>query len=262
MAILTDPEEIQLLKHSGAILARTMRMVSEMITSGMSAQQLDETAEQIIREQGAVPSFKGYGSKQPFPATICISVNDEVVHGIPSASKIFQQGDVIGIDCGVNYQGYFTDMAMTVGLGVISSRAKELLAVTSRALRQGIASAIMGNHIADISTAIQSEIDEKKFGIVRELVGHGVGRSVHEEPRIPNFWPWKNNTKDRGAKIVEGMVLAIEPMITAGSWEIRTGDDGWSISTKDGSCSAHFEHTVLVTTQGPCIITSEIWEKC
>lgn len=255
MAIITLEEDIELLKESGNILAQTMAQLVDMAREGVSAWQLNIFAEHFIQEHGAVPSFKMYGPKgREYPAALCVSVNDEIVHSLPSEDKLFKQGDVIGLDCGVNFHGLFTDCAVTVAIGNVSDGVSRLLSVTRGALECGVEKACVGNDIADISTAIQNAIPENEFGIVRDLVGHGVGYAVHEDPRIPNFWPWKNGT-DRGPRIVEGMVLALEPMVTTGDWHIVTGEDGWSVKTKDGSLAAHFEHTVLVTKDGPVVIT-------
>ncbi len=255
MAIITREEDIELLRESGNILAHTMKELVDMAQEGMSAAELNTRAEKIIHRHGAVPSFKFYGPKgREYPAALCVSVNDEVVHSLPAEDKIFKDGDVVGIDCGVNFHGLFTDCAVTVAIGAVSDSVNRLLSITQTALKKGIEKVLPGNYIADISTAIQSAIPESEFGIVRDLVGHGVGYAVHEDPRIPNFWPWKGGA-DRGPKIVEGMVLAIEPMVTMGDWHIVTGEDGWSVKTKDGSLAAHFEHTVLVTKDGPEVMT-------
>jgi len=255
MAIITREEDIELLRESGKILADTMKELVERVREGVSAAELNIFAEKYIHDHGAVPSFKMYGPKgREYPAALCVSVNDEIVHSLPSEDKIFTQGDVVGLDCGVNLHGLFTDCAMTVAIGDVSDSLSRLLSVTRRALESGIEQARIGNYIADISTAIQSAIPEHEYGIVRDLVGHGVGYAVHEDPRIPNFWPWKNGT-DRGPQIVKGMVLALEPMVTTGDWHIVTGEDGWSVKTQDGSIAAHFEHTVIVTKDGPEVIT-------
>ena len=255
MAIITLEEDIMHLRASGRILAKTLASLEERVKPGVSAEELDELADELIQSEGGIPSFKNYGSKgNEYPCAIWVSVNDEIVHALPSKEKVFKEGDIVGIDCGVSYNGLYTDSAITIAVGDISPEKSALLEVTKKSMHAGIKQAKPGNTISDISKAIQASIDEEKYGIVRDLVGHGVGYGVHEDPHIPNFWPWRGNGGS-GPKIVEGMVLAIEPMVTLGDWKTVTGKDGWSVHTEDSSDSAHFEHTILVRKSGAEIIT-------
>lgn len=255
MAIITLEEDIMHLRASGRILAKTLASLEERVQPGVSAEELDELADELIQSEGAIASFKNYGDKgNEYPAAICVSVNDEIVHALPSKEKVFKEGDIVGIDCGVSYHGLFTDAAVTLAVGEISPEKQTLLDVTKKSMYAGIKQAKPGNTISDISKAIQASINEEKYGIIRDLVGHGVGYGVHEDPRIPNFWPFRGNGGS-GLTIVEGMVLAIEPMVTLGDWKIVTGKDGWSVHTADGSASAHFEHTILVRKSGAEIVT-------
>ena len=232
----------------GQILAATHQAVRAAIKPGVSTMELDQIAENFIRSHdGASPSFKGlYG----FPATICSSINEEIVHGIPSAKRVLKEGDVISVDIGVFYGGMHTDSANTWAVGAVDEKTAKLLRVTKDALEAGLAAAVVGNHVGDIGNAIETVVLKGGFAVVRELVGHGVGQSMHEEPQVPNHGKPK-----RGMKLVHGLTLAIEPMVNAGSPNTRTLGDKWTVITVDGSRSAHFEHTVAVLNEGPRVLT-------
>lgn len=248
---LKTAEEIEILATGGAELARIMRALSGMAVCGARASDLDAFAEQAIRDFGGAPSFKGYGGKgSEFPNALCVSPNDMVVHGIPYEDLVFQEGDIIGLDLGMEYKILFTDHAITVPIGKISAEAQMLLAVTKECLKIGITKAVVGNHIGDIGHAVQTYAEQHGYGVVRQLTGHGVGHAVHEEPHVPNF-----GKKGSGEKIVAGMVLAIEPMVTIGTHEVATHADGWGIVSKDNTLAAHFEHTVAITEKGNRILT-------
>ncbi|PIR69203.1 MAG: type I methionyl aminopeptidase [Candidatus Niyogibacteria bacterium CG10_big_fil_rev_8_21_14_0_10_46_36] len=246
-------KDIAVLRACGNKLAHVMTHVLSSINSGMSAQELDSIAEEEMKRTGGIPAFKGYaGDSSPFPAAICVSINDEIVHGIPTKEKIFSEGDIVSVDMGLVYGGLIADMAKSVIVGAGDAAAKKLLQATEQALMKGIEAIHGGGHVGDIGSAIEMHITPFKYGIIRELVGHGVGYSLHEDPQIPNFG--KAGTGDR---LEAGMVIAIEPMITENGEDIITHPDGWTISTKDGSRAAHFEHTVLVTEDGYEILTIE-----
>ncbi len=249
MIQLKSPREIEIMAKGGAILAATHAMLRGEVRPGLTTQDLDRLAEDFIRSHdGATPAFKGlYG----FPGAICISVNEEIVHGIPSRKRVLAEGDIVSLDIGVKLDGYFTDAAVTVPVGEVDAETARLLEVTERSLHAGIAAAVVGNHIGDIGFAIQSVIEPEGFGIVRDLVGHGVGAGPHEEPQVPNFGKPK-----RGLKIAAGLTLAIEPMVNVGTEKTRTLRDKWTVVTADGKRSAHFEHTVAVTDEGPRILTT------
>ncbi len=242
-------EELAGLKRAGALVAKTLRTLREQVRPGVTTRELDRLADEVIRSHGGVPTFKGY---RGFPGSICASPNSMVVHGIPGAYRL-DDGDLISIDVGVTLDGFVGDSAYTFPVGEIDAEAQRLLDVCQAALAAGIAEARAGNHVGDISAAVQRTTEAAGFSVVRSLVGHGVGRSMHEEPQIPNF-----GEPGRGPRLAPGMTLAIEPMITAGSPEIYVADDRWSISTDDGSLSAHFEHTVAVTEDGPRILTQAV----
>jgi len=240
-------EEIDRIRQAGAILAETLKILRKNIVPGITTSELDRIAEESIFSQGARCAFKGY---RGFPANICASVNEEVVHGIPSSRRL-QEGDIISIDVGVGFADFFADAAITVGVGRISKDEQKLIDVTYQALSRAIKQAKVGNYISDISYAVQSYVESRGFSVVRQFVGHGIGRSLHEEPEIPNF-----GRPRKDERLGAGMVLAIEPMVNAGSWEVRILDNGWTAVTADGKPSAHFEHTVAVTEKGPVILTS------
>ncbi len=247
--ITNDPKEIEKLKTSGKILATVLNMVAKRAVPGVSAAELNNFAEAEIDRLGAKPSFKGYG-KPPFPAALCVSINDAVVHGLPSQDKILKPGDIVGLDLGVNYQGFFTDMAMTIPVGEIDDESKRLIEATKESLAAGLAQVKAGNFTGDIGHAMDNVAKKYKFQSVRDLVGHGVGKAVHESPEVPGFGKPKS-----GTKLVAGMVLAIEPMVNVGSFEINFMPDHWTVKTEDGSRSAHMEHTIRVTPDGFELIT-------
>jgi methionyl aminopeptidase len=238
--------EIETMARAGRVVAETLALLGETLRPGVTTGELDHVAEEFIRSQGGVPTFKGY---RGFPASICTSPNSMVVHGIPGPYKI-EDGDLLSVDVGVTLDGFVADSAYTFSVGEISERAQRLLEIGQAALDAGIEQARSGNRIGDISAAVQRTVEEAGFSVVRELVGHGVGRSMHEEPHVPNF-----GEPGRGPLLQPGMTLAIEPMITAGDASVYTAEDRWSISTQDESLAAHFEHTVAVTDDGPRVLT-------
>jgi methionyl aminopeptidase len=235
------------MRDAGRIVARVLERLREIARPGTSTAQLGAEACALIAREGGLPSFKGY---RGFPAEICASINEEVVHGIPSSSRILTEGDIVSLDVGVIYHGYQGDAAVTLPVGKVSAEAERLLAVTEKALREGIAQSREGNRTGDISAAIQRYVESEGFGVVREYTGHGIGRSMHEDPQIPNF-----GRPHTGARLRRGMTFALEPMVIAGDWRTRILDDGWTVVTADGTLSAHFEHTVAVTDVEPEILT-------
>jgi methionyl aminopeptidase len=248
MITLKSPKEIEIMARAGRIVAATLELVRRTVRPGITTLMLDETAERFIRgHPGATPSFKGlYG----FPRSLCISINEEIVHGIPSSRRVLREGNIVSVDVGVCVDGFHADSATTVPVGEIGPTAGRLLSVTQEALAAGIAQATVGNHIGDIGHAVQAVAEGAGFGVVRELVGHGVGQRMHEDPQVPN-----HGQPRRGPRLQAGMTLAIEPMITAGDYSTRLLDDKWTVVTADGSLAAHFEHTVAVTPEGPRILT-------
>jgi methionyl aminopeptidase len=247
MISLKSERELDLMRKSGGIVAKILDEMCQMAKPGMTTAELDRFAEMRTREMGAIPAFKGYHG---FPASVCISVNEEVVHGIPSKKRVLKDGDIVGLDFGVIYEGWFGDSARTVGVGSISADAQKLLDVTKESLNQGILQAREGNRVFDIGHAVQNYVEGFGYSVVREFVGHGIGRALHEEPQVPNYGP-----KGKGLQLKVGMVIAIEPMINAGSHEVKVLGDGWTAVTQDRSLSAHFEHTVAITPNGPEILT-------
>lgn len=249
MIHLKSPGEIELIRRAGEIIASLYRQLPGEVRAGRTTKELDSFAESFIRDHpGATPAFKGlYG----FPATLCTSVNFEVVHGIPSSARPLRDGDILSIDCGVQLQGFYADAALTLPVGEPTADASRLLEVTSDALARGIAAARVGNRLGDIGAAIQSAADEAGYGVVRDLVGHGIGREPHEEPQVPNY-----GASGKGLKLATGMVLAIEPMFNAGTASVRTLPDRWTVVTADRRLSAHFEHTVAITATGPVVLTA------
>lgn len=248
MAILIkNDQEIELMRQAGKIVALTHQLLEEKIKAGMTTAELDQIAESFILSQGAIPSFKGYNG---YPASICVSINSEVVHGIPSKSKKIMEGDVVSIDIGALYKGYHGDAARTHAVGQISDDAKHLIKITEESFYEGIKMAKAGNHLHQISEAIQKYVEKNGCSVVRDLVGHGIGKDLHEEPQIPNYKPI-----GRGPKLQKGMVLAIEPMVNAGRYEVRVLDDDWTVVTLDKSMSAHYENTVLITEDGYELLT-------
>ncbi|MGZ5330822.1 MAG: type I methionyl aminopeptidase [Solirubrobacterales bacterium] len=244
--IRKSPEQIEAMAAAGEIQARCLKMLEAKARPGVTTKELDETAEKFIRSQGAVPSFKGY---RGFPGSICASPNAMVVHGIPGPYEL-RKGDILSIDVGVTYEGWVADAALTVPVGKVSEDARKLLRTTRAALFEGIAQARPGNRLSDVSHAVQVRVEHDGLSVIRSLVGHGIGREMHEDPQIPNF-----GEPGRGPELEEGMVLAIEPMVNVGGPEIRMGSDGWAVYSQDDSLAAHFEFTVAVTAEGPRVLT-------
>ena len=252
MTILKNIEEINMLREGGKILASVLYEAAKKAVPGAKTIELDKLAEKMIREAGGRPSFKNYKTpddKTPYPASLCVSINEEVVHGIPG-ERVFKDGDIVSLDLGMEYKGFYTDSAVTVSVGNISEQAKKLIETTKEALNLGIVAVKNGVFVGDIGYAVQTFAEKNGFNVVRKLVGHGLGRKVHEPPEVPNF-----GLKGKGEILREGEVIAIEPMITAGRHDIYLDQDLWTWKTKDGSLSAHFEHTVIVTKIGAEIIT-------
>jgi methionyl aminopeptidase len=251
MIKLKSREEIDRMRAASAVVAEVLAVLRERVKPGVSTAELDTLAEQLTRRRGAVPAFKGYEvGGRVFPASVCISINDEVVHGIPSVDRVLHDGDIVGLDFGVSLEGYYGDAAATVPVGRVSDEAERLMSTTAAALQAGIEAARAGAHVGDISGAIQDVAEAGGYSLVREFVGHGIGRRLHEEPQVPNY-----RTGARGMRLKEGLVLAIEPMVNAGGPEVYVKDDGWTAATRDGRLSAHFEHSVAVTANGPYILT-------
>ncbi|MEA2158799.1 MAG: methionyl aminopeptidase [Solirubrobacteraceae bacterium] len=246
MIIKKSPEEIDKMAAAGAILVKTMNLLAGKIRPGVTTRELDEAAEKFIRSQGAEPAFKGY---RGFPGSICASPNSMIVHGIPGPYQL-ERGDIISVDIGVILDGWVADAARTFPVGPISPVAHKLLGVTEEALQAAVPQCRLGNRLGDVSHAIQEHVEAQGFSIVRSLVGHGIGRSMHEDPQIPNY-----GAPGTGVPLEEGMVLAVEPMVTAGRHAVRVGEDHWSIFSQDGSLAAHFEFTIAITAAGPRVLT-------
>ena len=249
MITLKSPRELESMARAGRIVAETLLLMRRTVRPGLTTEDLDATAEEFIRSHdGAVPSFKGlYG----FPKTLCISIDEEIVHGIPSRKRVLREGSIVSVDCGVHLDGLHADAATTIPVAAVTAGAERLMRVTEESLAAGVAAARLGNHIGDIGHAVQSVAEGAGFGVVRELVGHGIGTRFHEEPQVPNY-----GTPKRGPQLRAGMTLAIEPMITEGSPLTRTLKDKWTVVTMDGKLSAHFEHTVAITENGPRVLTA------
>ncbi len=256
--ILKSKEEIEAMRPAGRIVAKTLKLLREMVVPGVTTLELDQAAEDLIRKNGAIPAFKGYPNFKPgvidFPGTICASVNEEVVHGIP-CDRVLCKGDIISIDVGANYDGWFGDAARTYAVGEISRKAAKLLSVTEESLNRAVARLKDGVDLGWISAAVQEHAEENGFSVVRDFVGHGIGREMHEPPQIPNFV--NKVFRKSGVEIKAGAVLAIEPMVNMGGSAVRVGNDGWVVTTKDRSLSAHFENTVAVTADGVIVLTEE-----
>lgn len=245
--ILKSPAEIALMQEANQIVAATLGMLEKEVRPGVSTKQLDQLAEEFCRSKGSVPAFKGY---RGFPGTLCVSINEQVVHGIPSKKVQLSEGDIISIDFGVKYQGYYGDAAITVPVGQVPARIEELLRVTRESLYKGIEQVQVGKRINDISVAVQKHVEAHGLSVVRQFVGHGIGSQLHEPPEIPNYY-----RQEQTPRLMSGMVLAIEPMVNMGGHEVRVLKDGWTVVTADRSPSAHFEHSVAVTDDGPLILS-------
>lgn len=246
MIIIKSDMEIEFMKSAGKVVADTLAMIEAVIKPGITTAEIDKLAEEFILKQGATPSFKGYGG---FPASICASINDEVIHGIPR-NRVLNEGDIISIDCGAILNGFHGDAARTFPVGNVSKEAEQLIAVTKESFFQGVEKALVGNRLTDISAAIQKYAEGFGYSVVRDFVGHGIGRSMHEDPQVPNY-----GTAGRGPKLKHGMVLAIEPMINIGKCNVKVNSDGWTVVTSDGTLSAHYENTLAVLNSGPEILT-------
>ena len=247
MILLKSAREIGLMQDAGRILAEVVAELRALVKPGISTLEIDREVEEFICSRGATPAFKGY---RGFPATICTSINEEVVHGIPSVHRRLKEGDIVGLDLGCIVEGYYADCAITLTLGDVPPRVQELLDVTRESLDRAIAQCHPGRRLGDVSHAVQSHVERHGFSVVRAFVGHGIGRSLHEDPQVPNF-----GEPGRGPLLKPGMVLAIEPMVTMGGSQVRVLEDGWTAVTEDGSLSAHFEHTVAITPRGPAVLT-------
>ena len=255
MIIIKTPGEIETLRECGKRLATILYKVKERVAPGVSTKDLDRYAEKLIREMGDTPAFLNYkpeGAETPFPASLCVSVNDEVVHGIPTEDKILKEGDIVSIDLGLKHKGMYTDMALTMPVGRVSDGTLDLLKTTEKALQIGISAVVGGGRVGDIGHAVESYVNSRprKYGIVEVLAGHGVGRAIHEDPYVPNF-----GKAGTGAKLTPGMVIAIEPMLCSGTNKVKIDADGYTFRTADGKVSAHFEHTILITEGEPEILT-------
>lgn len=255
MALIKTKEEIDKLREGGALLSKALQAAVDAVKPGVTMRELDEIATKVLEDAGGEPSFRGYtaGGDLPFPSTVCISNNEEIVHGVGSRDIVLQDGDIVGLDIGVWLHGLCTDMACTVPVGNITKERLALLRATRDSMYAGVEAAVPGNEIADIGAAVEDAIDHKKYGIVRALVGHGVGHEVHESPHVPNY----RSRHTPYLEIQPGMCLAIEPMITTGGYDVETSDDGWTIVTADGSDAAHFEVTIAITESGPEILTPQ-----
>jgi methionyl aminopeptidase len=246
MVILKLPDEIEKLRRSNRIVAEILEELRQRIKPGVTTRELDELCEMRCRQKNVRPAFKGY---RGYPFALCASINGEVVHGMPSERPLLS-GDILSLDFGVNDRGYFGDAAITVPVGSVTAEAKRLMAVTEESLYDGIAKAVIGNRLGDISAAVQKRVEAAGFSVVRDYVGHGIGRNMHEDPQIPNY-----GVPGRGIQLRPGMVLAIEPMVNEGTWHVAVLPDGWTVVTEDGKLSAHFEHSVAITENGPDILS-------
>jgi len=246
MVILKLPDEIEKARASNRIVAEVLSRLREKVKPGVRTKDLDKFAEEIAQKRGAKPAFKGY---QGYPHSLCISINEVVVHGMPS-ERVLEEGDIVGLDFGVYYMGFFGDATITLPLGKVTEKASRLIQVTEQSLYAGIEQAKEGNRLGDISAAVQSTVENAGYSVVRDFVGHGIGKDLHEDPQIPNF-----GKKGRGIELKRGMILAIEPMVNAGKYKVKVLPDGWTVVTEDGSLSAHFEHSVAITDNGPDILS-------
>jgi methionyl aminopeptidase len=249
MIELKSARELGLMRTAGHLLADVVAHLRDLVKPGLSTLEIDEDVEAFIAGRGAKPAFKGY---RGFPATVCISINEEVVHGIPSAHRRIKEGDIVGLDLGCIVEGYYADCAITLAIGDVPPKVQELLDVTRESLDLAIQECRPGRRLSDVSHAVQAHVERRGFSVVRAFVGHGIGRALHEDPQVPNF-----GDPGRGPQLRPGMVLAVEPMVTMGSWEVKVLDDGWTAVTRDGSLAAHFEHTIAVTETEPEVLTSQ-----
>jgi methionyl aminopeptidase len=248
MIVLKTPQEIEILKECNQLVARALNALRTTIAPGITTEELDRMTEELIREKGALPAFKGY---RQFPCSVCISVNEEIVHGIPDSRKL-KEGDIVSLDVGVKWRGFYGDSAITVPVGEVDDKAKKLIEVTERALYRGIEKAVVGNRLYDISHAIQRTAESHGFSVVRDFVGHGIGKDLHEDPQVPNF-----GQPHQGPRLREGMVLALEPMVNEGTYDVKILSDGWTAVTVDGKRSAHFEHSIAISQNGPIILSEQ-----
>ena len=246
MINIRTPQEIETMRQNNQLVAHVLQKLKDAIKPGITTKELDQLAEDAIREAGATPAFKGY---RGYPASLCVSINEEVVHGIPGPRRL-QEGEIVSLDVGAYRNGYYGDAAITVPVGKVTEQAARLLEVSQQALTKGIEQATHGNRLLDISHAIQSWVESQGFSVVRDFVGHGIGRALHEDPQVPNFGP-----PHHGPRLRPGMILAIEPMINVGTWEVKVLEDGWTVVTADRSLSAHFEHTIAISDGEPDILS-------
>jgi methionyl aminopeptidase len=247
---LKSPREIEIMRRANVIVAEVLQELKQRVAPGVTTLELDGIAEELTLKKGAVPAFKGYNvAGRVYPRCLCASVNEEIVHGIPS-NRPLREGDIIGLDYGVIYEGFYGDSAITVGVGQVSGEAQRLMDVTEQSLYRGIEELREGKRLGDLGSVVQKIAEDAGFSVVRAFVGHGIGKKLHEEPPVPNY-----GEPDRGLRLREGMVLAIEPMVNAGSHEVEIKEDGWTAVTKDGSLAAHFEHSVAITKNGPYILS-------
>lgn len=249
MICLKSERELETMDRANALVHRVLRAVENTAGPGVSTGELDKLAEEMIRADGGIPAFKGY---RGFPATLCTSINDVIVHGIPNGKNRLRDGDLVSVDCGVLLDGFYGDAAVTFGVGTVSAEAQRLMDVTRRCLDDAVAAVTPEGRLGDVSAAVQKRAEEAGFGVVREFVGHGIGRALHEEPQVPNY-----GKPGRGPRLKPGLVIAIEPMITGGSWRVSIDDDGWTARTEDGRLAAHFEYSVAVTADGRRVLGSE-----
>ena len=247
MIVLKTGRELKVMREACRISAEALKLAGSAVEPGVTTAELDKIAEKYILSQGAKPNFKNYNG---YPATACISINNEVIHGIPSKKRVIQAGDIVSIDLGACFEGYHGDNAATFACGDISDEAKRLMDTTRESLYEGIAAAVSGGRLGDIGAAVQQYVEKRGYSVVRQFVGHGIGTKLHEAPEVPNF-----GTQGRGIRLMPGMTLAIEPMINIGGPDVKIMPDGWTVLTKDGSLSAHFEHTIVITPEGPQIMT-------
>ncbi|MBR3969350.1 MAG: type I methionyl aminopeptidase [Clostridia bacterium] len=247
MIVLKTGRELKVMREACRISAEALKLAGSAVEPGVTTAELDKIAEKYILSQGATPNFKNYNG---YPATACISINNEVIHGIPSKNRVIKSGDIVSIDLGAKFEGYHGDNAATFACGDVSPEAKRLMDTTRESLYEGIAAAVSGGRLGDIGAAVQQYVEKRGYSVVRQFVGHGIGTQLHEAPEVPNF-----GTHGRGVRLMPGMTLAIEPMVNMGDYDVKVMPDGWTVLTKDGSLSAHFEHTIVITPNGPQILT-------